>query len=79
MHAYSLLSVFDIELNGSPVRLMKVKNPWGNGAWSDNSQEWKDANDDLKKELDFTNADDGIFFISFEDYLSNFPATSITH
>jgi len=54
-HAYALLSVHDIEHQGCPVRLVKLKNPWGrtewNGAWSDDSQEWKDASDDLKREL----------------------------
>jgi hypothetical protein len=61
---------------------MKLRNPWGrqewNGAWSDKSQEWKDATDDLKKELNFRDADDGIFFMTFEDFLVHFMCVCVS-
>jgi len=40
-HAYSVLQLEDIMLNGVHHRLIKLRNPWGktewNGAWGDNS------------------------------------------
>ena len=28
-HAYSLISVHEVQYNGKPLRLMKIRNPWG--------------------------------------------------
>jgi len=82
MHAYSLLSAHEVTHKGSSLKLMKLRNPWGrqewNGAWSDKSQEWKDATDDLKKELNFRDADDGIFFMTFEDFLIHFMCVCVS-
>lgn len=81
-HCYSLLSVHEIQHNGCSVRLVKMRNTWSryewDGAWSDNSQEWKDASDDLKEELKWQNKDDGIFFMPLGDYLKYFEQTTIT-
>jgi hypothetical protein len=56
------------------VRLLKLRNPWGrqewNGAWSDGSKEWTP---DVMKELDHTFGDDGIFWISYPDFLKFYP------
>lgn len=73
-HAYSLISAHKI---GS-LKLIKIRNPWGskewNGDWSDNSTLWTD---DLKQKLEFESKDDGIFFISYEDYMKFFYITTI--
>lgn len=43
-HAYSLLGGYEIMHNGQVVRLVKLRNPWGDvewtGNWSDNSPLW---------------------------------------
>lgn len=43
-HAYSLLAGYEINYRGQKVRLVKIRNPWGDkewmGRWSDNSNEW---------------------------------------
>lgn len=61
------------EANGK-LRLLKLRNPWGsqewNGAWSDGSKEWTP---DVMKELDHTFGDDGIFWISYKDFLKFYP------
>ena len=53
-------------------RLVKVRNPWGDenykGAWCDSCAEWDSVSDDIKKELGFEKAKDGIFYITVEDY-----------
>jgi len=43
-HAYSVMSIHEVQGNGELVRLLKLRNPWGrvewNGIWSDNSDMW---------------------------------------
>lgn len=50
---------------GADLKLIRLRNPWGSGEWkgdwSDKSPLWTDK---LKKEVNFTDADDGLFFIS---------------
>ena len=87
-HAYAIKDVFDLSkyIKGSDERLMVLFNPWGKtewqGAWSANSAEFKNKrnraaleeyNDKLDEdeELDL-DADDGVFFMSFDDFINNF-------
>jgi hypothetical protein len=46
-HAYSLISVHEFEKDGKTVRLLKLRNPWGEGEWkgpwSDRSTLWTEA------------------------------------
>lgn len=79
-HAYSILEVKDA-LN---FRLIQIKNPWGhtswNGDWSNNSPLWTP---ELKSALDRFNSttastvDNGIFWMSFEDFLKYFSTVYI--
>jgi len=43
-HAYSLLSVHEVRSMGREIKLVKLRNPWGEkewkGAWSDDSHNW---------------------------------------
>ncbi|KAF2098264.1 cysteine proteinase, partial [Rhizodiscina lignyota] len=76
-HAYTVLSAREVKDpidESKTLRLLKVRNPWGrqewNGAWSDGSKEW---NAKMIQELEHTFGDDGIFWISFQDWLKYFP------
>ncbi len=56
-----------------------MRNPWGKGVewkgdWSDHSGLWTP---DLKQKLGWTDAEDGLFFISLNDYLSHYSNTSV--
>lgn len=77
-HAYSLISADEITDRGQKVRLLKIRNPWGfkewNGDWGDKSDKWTD---ETKRQVDFVDANDGTFFISFEDYVDFFYITTI--
>ena len=77
-HAYSLIDLYELEYKGKPLKLCKLRNPWGHkewqGDWSDESDLWTD---ELKKMLDVSVADDGIFYMSWEDYISNYKRTSV--
>eukprot|EP01083_Nonionella_stella_P276530 939624_1 len=66
-HAYSILRVFEDE--GRSIRLLQLRNPWGQveweGAWSDKSSQWTKY---WKSRLDYVDKDDGVFWMSFEDF-----------
>lgn len=70
-HAYTILSVHELD-NG--VKLIRMRNPWGSegysGPYSDGSAEWADAD---KEMVDYVEADDGMFYMIFEDFLEAFP------
>lgn len=77
-HAYSCISIHEFELEGADVRLLQLRNPWGQkewtGRWSDNSPVWTE---ELREQMGSTAEDDGIFFIEFSDYVNHFATTSI--
>jgi calpain-15 len=66
-HAYALLRVHTLKEQG--ITLVQMRNPWGHyewkGDWSDKSELWTD---ELKEEVGLVVADDGCFWMSFEDY-----------
>ena len=72
-HAYSVIKVLRVVIDGKIVELVRVRNPWGdeyewNGAWSDNSVELNSLSDKTKMALDIVCKDDGEFFISKNDF-----------
>ncbi|WQF82321.1 Putative cysteine peptidase, cysteine active, peptidase C2, calpain, catalytic [Colletotrichum destructivum] len=79
-HAYSILqSREEVDEDGKKVRLVQIRNPWGersdggvgewNGPWSDGSKEWTPY---WLKRFNHTFGDDGVFWMSYEDMLSTF-------
>jgi hypothetical protein len=81
-HAYSLISVKEIETQaGDTVRLCLVRNPWGKkewtGDWSDHSDKWDDF---IRAQIpNFKQANDGCFWMSFEDYDKFFYITTVCY
>ena len=78
-HAYSLINIYEINYEKKNLKLVKLRNPWGekefNGDWSDKSSKW---NDELKKRLDFDGVkDDGIFYMSYDDFLEYYSSIEI--
>lgn len=67
-HAYSMLKVAEAEGN----QLLCIRNPWGQGEWTgtwgDQDATWTDA---MKEACGFTEANDGTFFMSVQDYVGN--------
>ncbi|CAK6951726.1 calpain-2 catalytic subunit-like [Scomber scombrus] len=79
-HAYSLTGAEQVEYRGDRVQLIRIRNPWGqvewNGAWSDNSSEWRYVSDDDRARL--TNrSEDGEFWMSFSDFLHQYSRLEI--
>lgn len=69
-HAYSLIDC-DEEWNTpyGHVRLCRIRNPWGKfewkGEWNDKDPKWTPY---LKKKFNYFEKDDGMFFMSFDDF-----------
>ena len=77
-HAYSVIEIHEFTNNGQNVRLLKLRNPWGQGEWqgdwSDNSKLWTP---ELRKKVGCEVKDDGFFFIPLADYINYYSSTSI--
>jgi hypothetical protein len=74
-HSYSLLKVVEVQ----NYQLLMIRNPWGNekewnGAWSDNSTCWTP---ELQKAVGFQKADDGTFWMGWEDVCKYFETGAI--
>ena len=71
-HAYTILKVLELESKGKKIRLVHLRNPWGNGEysgdWSDGDSKWTPS---LKKKygLKVEEKDDGQFYMSFDDFI----------
>ena len=82
-HAYSLLSIYDIEVNGQTQTLVRIRNPHGrrewNGPWSDGSAEWNDVSDEVKKSIQYSENDDGGFFMSFADWVDQYETFTVCY
>jgi calpain-15 len=74
-HAYALTQAR--EANG--IKLVKLRNPWGNfewqGDWGDNSSLW--TNETIKAFGATFDPDDGMFYMSYEDFLKNFDNINV--
>uniref|UniRef100_A0A672NCX7 Calpain-3 n=1 Tax=Sinocyclocheilus grahami TaxID=75366 RepID=A0A672NCX7_SINGR len=83
-HAYSVTAVEECKQSQqkeSKVHLVRLRNPWGqvewNGPWSDNSKEWETISKAEKEKLQQQNAEDGEFWMSFEDFKKNYTKIEI--
>lgn len=70
-HAYAVLQAWE----EGDLRLLKLRNPWGKtewtGDWSDGSKLWTP---EMMMKLKHSFGDDGIFWISYKDFLKHFPS-----
>ena len=77
-HAYTVIQAKKWEERG--IYLVMVRNPWGHGEWkgkwSDNSNAWTK---ELINYFKMVNKEDGIFWMSIEDFKKYFSYTSICH
>ncbi len=76
-HAYSLLRVYEDE----KLKLVQLRNPWGNSHesnldWCDSSNKWKEY-PDVATKVNWTKDPDGLFWISWNDFISIFDEIQI--
>lgn len=81
-HAYTLLQVVVLNFQGQQHRLVQLRNPWGKGEfkgqWSDSDPNWKYVDPSEKQRIGFLESkDDGIFFIPFDVFWSEFRSITI--
>jgi len=79
-HAYSLIAVREVRIQGKVIKLLKIRNPHGEkefqGDWSDNSRKWN-QHPAVRDELMFEQREDGFFWMSFKDFCSIFTTFSV--
>ena len=66
-HAYTLTGVKKFDTSSGIVKLVRIRNPWGNeqewkGDWSDNSSKWSTVSASVKKEIGLALEKDGEFW-----------------
>ncbi|KAI4254322.1 MAG: hypothetical protein L6R42_007243, partial [Xanthoria sp. 1 TBL-2021] len=75
MHAYSVMEAREVK----GERLLRIRNPWGDtewqGPWSDGSEQWTPEWMEL---LNHRFGDDGMFWISYEDFLRKYQSLDRT-
>ena len=81
-HAYSIIGTAVLKSPNSKneIRLIKIRNPWGTnewlGDWSDGSRKWTS---EFKATVGLEEKEDGIFWMSYEDFIQFYTATHICH
>uniref|UniRef100_U3JLJ3 Calpain-9 n=1 Tax=Ficedula albicollis TaxID=59894 RepID=U3JLJ3_FICAL len=80
-HAYSVTGIEEVSYRGRQVRLIRIRNPWGqvewNGPWSDNSAEWSSVSPSEQRRLSQAAREDGEFWMKFEDFKVHFDKVEI--
>ena len=77
-HAYSILAAQEIDTDKGRMRLVKLRNPWGEaewtGDWGHSSALWTT---ERKKQLKYQNKCESIFYMSYDDILKYFSDIEI--
>jgi hypothetical protein len=65
------------EVFDKPRKMLKIRNPWGEKEWTGNCSDgdknfWNKVSKTDKQRLGFSEKNDGIFFILWEDFLNYF-------
>uniref|UniRef100_F6WTS6 Calpain 6 n=1 Tax=Xenopus tropicalis TaxID=8364 RepID=F6WTS6_XENTR len=88
-HAYSVTAIKKMPVgqrilcfgNSNKLFMIRMRNPWGKrewkGAWSDESEEWNKVSRSEKATLGLTVADDGEFWMTFEDWCLSFTHADV--
>lgn len=78
-HAYSVTAVKEVNYRGRQVRLIRIRNPWGQvewtGSWSDSSSEWNHIDESERDGM--VNKEDGEFWMDFSEFLRQFSRLEI--
>jgi len=79
-HAYSVIDAREYSGQEGNFKLIKLRNPWGqgewNGKWSDSDKRWTPQ---LKQFFNFTEGirDDGLFYMEFSDFCEYYEEVDI--
>ncbi|CAD8104986.1 unnamed protein product [Paramecium sonneborni] len=78
-HAYAILKLANVQDSNNKIcRIMQMRNPWGRvewkGDWCDNSKKWTEQ---TKQQYSVEDNDDGIFWMSIEDFRTFFAGIGV--
>ena len=77
-HAYTVLGVMEIETADGIEKVVRLRNPYGNGEfngdWSDYSKKWTP---ELKEKYNLVIKDDGDFYMSYDDFINYYVTLGI--
>ncbi|XP_003791802.1 calpain-3 isoform X2 [Otolemur garnettii] len=80
-HAYSVTGLEEARFKGEKVKLVRLRNPWGqvewNGSWSDGWKDWSFVDKDEKARLQHQVTEDGEFWMSYDDFIYHFTKLEI--
>ncbi|XP_072478864.1 calpain-3 isoform X3 [Notamacropus eugenii] len=80
-HAYSVTGLEETTFKGEKVKLVRLRNPWGqvewNGSWSDGWKDWALIDKAEKSRLQHQVTEDGEFWMSYEDFMYHFTKLEI--
>nr|XP_020762432.1 calpain-3 isoform X7 [Odocoileus virginianus texanus] len=80
-HAYSVTGLEEALYKGEKVKLVRLRNPWGqvewNGSWSDSWKDWSYVDKDEKARLQHQVTEDGEFWMSYSDFIYHFTKLEI--
>ncbi|XP_036154668.1 calpain-3 isoform X4 [Myotis myotis] len=80
-HAYSVTGLEEIMFKDEKVKLVRLRNPWGQvewtGSWSDGWKDWSFVDKDEKARLQQEVAEEGEFWMSYDDFVYHFTKLEI--
>uniref|UniRef100_A0A667FSZ9 Calpain-3 n=1 Tax=Lynx canadensis TaxID=61383 RepID=A0A667FSZ9_LYNCA len=80
-HAYSVTGLEETLFKGEKVKLVRLRNPWGqvewNGSWSDSWKDWSFVDKAEKARLQHQVTEDGEFWMSYDDFIYHFTKLEI--
>ncbi|XP_048188850.1 calpain-3 isoform X3 [Perognathus longimembris pacificus] len=80
-HAYSVTGLEEATFKGEKVKLVRLRNPWGqvewNGSWSDGWKDWSFVDKEEKARLQHQVTEDGEFWMSYDDFTYHFTKLEI--
>ncbi|KAL8219799.1 UNVERIFIED_CONTAM: hypothetical protein K2H54_033913 [Gekko kuhli] len=81
-HAYSVTGIHELRLEDKEVKLIRLRNPYGEreweGPWSDRSELWLKL-DSVQREKLCVNKEDGEFWMQLGDFATYFDVLDICH
>ncbi|XP_063062016.1 calpain-2 catalytic subunit-like [Engraulis encrasicolus] len=79
-HAYSVTGAEEILCRGEMIRLIRIRNPWGEiewtGPWSDRSSQWEEVSEQDRERLRHR-CEDGEFWMSLGDFQRQFSVLEV--
>ncbi|XP_006831801.1 PREDICTED: calpain-3 isoform X3 [Chrysochloris asiatica] len=80
-HAYSVTGLEETLFKDEKVKLVRLRNPWGqmewNGSWSDSWKDWSFVDKDEKTRLQHQVTENGEFWMSYDDFIYHFTKLEI--